>query len=56
MADVLGFFVNMFTRTTSLLGDIIFVFGDYEVSFFDLAFAFLVMCMVIAVFWKGVRT
>lgn len=29
--------------------------GDYSVSILSLIFAFLAICMVVSVFWKGAR-
>lgn len=55
MTEFLDFFSAMWTSIAELLDQPLFDVYGIAVSFFDLILGYIVIIMIIAVFWKGVR-
>ena len=55
MDDIIAFFLSMTSRIANFLDTIgLNMYGLY-ISWFDLIISFTALCIIIAVFWRGVR-
>lgn len=55
MSQVIDFFLYMFKNIVLLLDSVNFEMMGVYISWFDLMISFSSLCIVVAVFWKGVR-
>lgn len=55
MDVVINFFLDMVKGSSSLLDRIVFNVLGFSISWLDLLISFSALCIVIAVFWRGVR-
>lgn len=56
---MLGFFElikDFFVSIFALFDSYTFTVGNFEVSYFALVFALLVIGMVVSIFWRGAKT
>lgn len=47
---------NLWKSIIKLFDDRPLIIGDYQVSFFSIIFAFLVIGFVVSLFWKGAKS
>ena len=55
MSDIINFFIDMVYYSSNILDNVVFDVGGLKVSYFDLLLSFSALCIIIAVFWRGVR-
>ena len=56
MTSAFDFIISLFKQMVSFLESrVVFELYGFEVSYMGILFAFLVICFVISVFWKGAR-
>lgn len=55
MTEVINFYLDMFSDIVAVLDSVDWVILGLHVTFFDLMVSFCALCVVISVFWKGVR-
>lgn len=55
MEEVLYFFADMFNQIWLTLSYLVLNIGSYTISWSWLLIGYSALCMVIAVFWRGVR-
>lgn len=55
MTEIIRFFSDIVSRSAGTLDTVAFDVFGIAVSMFDLMLSFSALCIIIAVFWRGVR-
>lgn len=55
MAQFIDFLFDMISSLVSVLDTVVFDIYGLRVSYFDLLISFVALCIIVAVFWRGVR-
>lgn len=56
MGQFFGMVADFWKSIIKLFDDRPLLIGDYQVSYFSIIFAFLVISFVVAIFWKGAKS
>lgn len=56
MGEFFGMVADLWLSIIKIFDNRPLLIGDYEVSYFAIIFAFLVISFVVALFWKGAKT